>query len=814
MEKYKFAEIILPLALKGTFTYMVPENLVSSTLPGKRVSVQFGKRKIYTGIVHSLHNNEPSFEEVKSIITVLDDIPLINSTQLKFWDWLAGYYMCTPGEVLKAALPQGLKLESESRIICNENSVDKALLSDSERDLYEQLERDKAATIQKLGNISGVENIHLSLQKLIDKKAVFIEERLKDNYSPQKKLVYSLSKEFITSGKEPSLDQHLSRSPRQREIVEFLLRNEQQLISKEQLAKEFSVSAAESLVKKNILIKREELVLRMQGVDGGEDLNHGLSPVQAKALSSVKAQFEEKNVVLLHGVTSSGKTEIYTELIRETLDRGKQVLYLLPEIALTTQIIERLRRVFGEKAGVYHSRFNDSERVDIYRRLAGGRQTEYGLILGVRSAVFLPFRDPGLIIVDEEHENTFKQQDPAPRYHARDAAIILASFYNAKVLLGTATPSIESSFNARSGKFGYVSISERFGGVMMPEIKVADLRKARLKKQMRSVFTPLLMDHISATLQKGKQVILFQNRRGYSTYLECGDCGFIPRCEKCDVSLTFHRYSNRLICHYCGHSQKLPQACPDCGSTRLAMRGFGTERIEDEVDSLFPGTKIARLDQDSTRSRKAYERILGEFSDGKTQILVGTQMLSKGLDFDNVELVGILNADQMMNYPDFRAYERSFQLMSQVSGRAGRKKERGIVVIQASDPDHSLIQQVINYDYEGFYQGQYGERQVFNYPPFVRLIKVVVKSRDLNDGKIAAEILGTELKKVFGRRVLGPQAPVVGRIKLWHLQHLILKIEKEASFYKARKYLLQSMEKAQKNEVFKKVRINLDVDPM
>lgn len=811
-----YAEVILPLALRQTYTYSVPEGLRDKILPGMRVTVQFGKRKVYTGIIYSTHGERPLISNLKKISTVLDANPLVTAVQLRFWEWMAEYYMCTLGEVFKAALPHGLKLESESRIICNSSYVDKTLLDGEETLLYEYLEKENGLPVHKLESGLKIGNLHKSLQDLIEKKAVFIEERLKDNYTPLKETYLRLSGKARNMGEKIMENEMFSRSPKKKELLDYFMEPDSgnhDEVNIKSIREKFSQGVINSLVKKGFLEKSEKDALRAQDYSGNLRKPYQLNTFQEEARAEIDRTFESKDVILLHGVTSSGKTEIYIEIIQEIIDRGKQVLYLLPEIAITSQIVERLQKVFGDKIGVYHSKFNDSERVDVYRRQLKGKDDEYKLILGVRSAIFLPFRDLGLIIVDEEHENTYKQYDPAPRYHARDSAIMMASLFKAKVVLGTATPSIESYMNVKTGKYGYSELSQRFGGVLLPEIRIADLRKARLKNEMRSVFTPLLFLQMQEKLTAGRQVILFQNRRGYSSYFQCEDCGDIPKCNKCDVSLTYHKFENRLVCHYCGYSRKIPGHCDHCNSTRITTRGFGTELVEDEIELLFPGNRIARLDLDTTRSRRSYDRILGAFSAGKTDILVGTQMLSKGLDFDRVELVGILNADQMLNYPDFRAFERSFQLMSQVSGRAGRKKERGMVVIQASEPDHPIIKYVMNNDFNSFYREQSEERQVFKYPPFVRMIRITTKSKDFKTGEVAARILGDKLRESFGNRVLGPQVPVVSRIKTLYIQHILLKIERTSSFKKARDLLRSALDQTRSREEFGNVRINVDVDP-
>ncbi len=812
---FTYAEIILPLALRQTYTYRVPDGMGNDMLPGKRVIVQFGKRKMYTGIIYSLHNDKPSLPDIKEITSVLDDHPLVNEIQLRFWEWMSDYYMCTLGEVFKAALPQGLKLESESRIHSNLAYEDIDSLSREEKFLLGFLGREGGSTIKQIHTASNIPGVHNHLQSLIHKKAVFVEEYLKERYVPVKKVFLSLSPRAIELKEKQEFENYFKRSPRQRELMEYLFQEEAKSeIPQEMVLEIFNRGIIDTLVKKDLIIKKERDILRTQSSESERRKAFQLNVYQQEAFTKIEQEFMRKDVVLLHGVTSSGKTEIYIDLIQKTISEGRQVLYLLPEIALTSQIVERLRKVFGNNAGVFHSKFSDSDRVDVYRRQQeGGEEGEYKLILGVRSAVFLPFRDLGLIIVDEEHENTFKQYDPAPRYHARDASIVLAGFHLAKVVLGTATPSIESYMNAKRGKYGYVELKERYGGVLLPEIHIADLRKARLKKQMRSVFTPVLVKQMEEVLKNGKQIILFQNRRGYSSYFECELCGDIPRCRSCDVSLTYHKFEHRLVCHYCGYSENIPGHCKSCNSTRITSRGFGTELVEDEIEILFPGTRIARLDLDTTRSRKSYEKILGAFGAGETDILVGTQMLSKGLDFDNVALVGILNADQMLNYPDFRAFERSFQLMSQVSGRAGRKKDRGLVIIQATDPSHPIIRYVIENNYPAFIKDQLEERQAFNYPPFARMIRIVIKSKEFKEGERAAGILGEKLRKTFGPRVLGPQVPVVGRIKNQYLQHILLKVERKSSFKKARDLLREKLDELSVLDELRKVRVNVDVDP-
>ena len=709
-------------------------------------------------------------------------------------------------------------MESESRLLVNE-SYDPDDLSESGQQLiYDVISENNSLSLDDLQRITGRKSIYPELKKMLGKGAVFLEEKLKEKYQPRKELFISLNPVILKDEQLNDILDRLEKAPRQKEALMEILRQsggEENLpavvrLSFTKIASLFGSGTINTLVKKGYIDKKEIETDRMLSYTGKMRDPWPLDENQQTAITEIREQFKNKNVILLHGVTSSGKTEIYIHLIEEALNQGKQVLYLLPEIALTSQIISRLKEVFGDKTGIYHSRFSDSERVEVFMKL---RRGEYQIILGVRSAVFLPFTNPGLIIIDEEHENTYKQFDPAPRYHARDAAIMLASLYHSKVLLGTATPSVESYTNAVNGKYGLVKLEKRFGNILLPEVLIADVRMARRKREMRSVFTPLLLKEIEKTLDAGKQVILFQNRRGYSSFVECDTCGWIPRCNRCDVSLTYHKFDNRLHCHYCGYSIRIPELCGECGSSRILTRGFGTELVEDEIALIFPGVRVSRLDLDSSRSRRGYEKILEDFADAKLDILVGTQMLSKGLDFEKVATVGILNADQMLNFPDFRAFERSFQLMAQVSGRAGRKNQRGKVIIQTSDPSHPVIRFIINNDFAGLYRDQVYERQAFGYPPFVRMIKFVLRGRDASGVNQAAEELAQKLRKVFGKRVLGPQAPLVSRVKNQFLQQIVLKIEKKASFNRARMLIKEVITETENEEVFKKVRINIDVDP-
>ncbi len=808
------AEIILPLALQQSYSYRIPASMEPDIKTGQRVIVQFGERKFYTGIVYRIHADCPEHIELKPISEILDSDETVTEQQLKLWDWMSDYYMCSLGEIFKAGLPAGLKLESEARITLNENLKGPPELTPQQELLIRYLQKNQGVGIDQLARAAG--QSRREVKDLLDKGILFIEERIRDT-TPKRteEIIYPGS---ALKGDAEEMLRSLGRAYRQKELLRYILgrfRDENNsMFPRNELPSGFTAAHLRELEKKEFVriekIASSSVLLREES--GRKPFP--LSPVQQKAWDSINEGLQERKVVLLEGVTSSGKTEIYIHLIDKLISEGKQVLYLLPEIALTSQIVNRLREVFGKRVGVYHSRFSDPERVEVYRNLLEDGENRYDLILGVRSSVFLPFRRLGLIIVDEEHENSFKQHDPAPRYNARDTAVILGRIHKAGVLMGTATPSVESWFNARNGKYTLVQIHERYGGVQLPEIRIADVRMARLKRQMRSVFTPVLYNAIHDNLQVGKQIILFQNRRGYSSFLECEQCGWIPYCRNCDVALTYHKFTATLSCHYCGHAERPPGKCHECGHTGILTRGFGTELIEDEMSLLFPGVKIERLDLDSARSRKAYERILGNFESGETDILVGTQMLSKGLDFERVGLVGILNADQMLNFPDFRAFERSFQLMSQVSGRAGRKKDRGLVIIQSTHPEHPVLNYVIRNDLKGFYQEQSYERQTYHYPPYARMIRLQMKAAKREQCAEAAALIASELRKIFGKRVLGPHPPIVARVKNRYIEQILLKVERKASFARARRLLAQCLESLHNHQSLKNVRINIDVDPL
>jgi primosomal protein N' (replication factor Y) len=812
----------LPLALANTYTYRISEEMAAVVKIGMRIIVPLGKKKYYTGLVYELHNREPEHVEVKEAISLLDKEPVVKTNQLKFWKWIAAYYQCTLGEVFKAALPSGLKLESETVISLVDDFVAESPLKPKEQQFLDLLSSCEQMKINELEKEMKIKNVLPLVKKMMDIGAVEIREEIKQRYKPKTETYVKLTDLYADSEKLKSLFDSLSRAKKQQDLLMFYLsyshffqKRERKEVAKNELLEKSGLSAQvlNTLLEKGIMevyLKEKDRLDFTPLTD--LQTSRSLSEEQQKAYTEIISCYKEKQTVLLHGVTSSGKTEIYIHLIEEVLKQGKQVLFLLPEIALTTQITTRLKKVFGNKLGIYHSRFPDAERVEIWNNLLLNKG--YQIILGVRSSIFLPFRNLGLIIVDEEHENTYKQFDPAPRYHARNAAIILASFHAAKVLLGSATPSIESYYNANNGKYGLVRLFNRYEGIQLPEIVVSDIKEARRKKEMKQDFSPLLYKEIKDALERKEQIILFQNRRGFAPYVECKSCAAVPKCVNCDVSLTYHKRNNQLVCHYCGYTIPLPEECPACGNPTLESHGLGTEKVEDEIAELFPEALVGRLDMDTARSRKNYEKIIFDFEKGKIDILIGTQMVSKGLDFERVRVVGVLNADSLLNYPDFRSFERAFQLMAQVAGRAGRRNNRGRVVLQTADITHPVIKQVVQHDYEGMYQAQLEERKLFKYPPFYRLIYVYIKGRDFYMVEKGAEKLAENLRLVFADRVYGPDKPVITRIQNLHIKKIMLKIELEASPEKAKELLRKMINHTLAGGLFKSVFIQVDVDPM
>ncbi|WP_315314848.1 primosomal protein N' [Prevotella pallens] len=773
----RYVEVILPLPLEGTFTYVVPDALLDKVVPCVRLLVPFGKTKTYIGICdtypsdHPNNNNDNDGIEYKAILAILDDGPVLLPQQLQLWHWIANYYMSPIGDVYKVALPSGLKGEDSYKPHTEE---------------YVCLGK----------QFRGEQELHIALNGLA-------------RATKQQKVLMS----YLELSGIANVPELVSTDVTQTDNKQH---NQLRAVSKDELRNTTHCSLAiiNSLIEKGILQTYRKEVSRLN--NGYDKLQpnaiHALNDAQTIAYDKILLQMMAHNVTLLHGVTSSGKTEIYIHLIFKALQEHKQVLYLLPEIALTVQITNRLRCVFGNKLGIYHSRYNDEERVEIWQKQLSNEP--YEVILGARSAVFLPFQRLGLVIIDEEHENSFKQQDPAPRYHARSVAIVLAQMYGAKTLLGTATPSIESYRNAQLGKYGLVTLSQRYKDIQLPTIEVVDIKDLRRRKLMSGPFSPRLIAAVRNALQRGEQAILFQNRRGFAPMIECRTCGWVPHCPNCDVSLTYHKSMNVLTCHYCGYTERVPEQCPNCESKDIKGRGYGTEKIEDEIMEVFPDARIARMDLDTTRTKNAYERLINDFSAGKTNLLIGTQMVSKGLDFDHVSVVGILDADNMLNYPDFRAYEHAFTMMAQVSGRAGRKGKQGLVILQTKNPELPVIQQVVNNSYTAFYKSQLEERTAFHYPPFFHLIYIYIKHRNNDIVESASMELGSRIREIFGNRVLGPDKPTVARVKTLHIRKIMLKLENGIDYKLAKQYLRSIRDTMMKEKRYGALTIYFDVDPL
>lgn len=816
-----FADVIVPQALPVPLTYRIPKDLNEIVKVGQRVVVPLGKSKLLTGIIRHLHQTAPARYEAKYIESILDEVPLIHDLQLKLWDWMSNYYCCTLGEVMNAALPAGLKLSSETKFMLagDYEGID---LSVNEEIIVRVMKTRGQMTIADISDVLEIKNVQPYLKSLIDRGLVKSEEELREKHKPRTIEVLKLGPiadnetklQFVFS------DLEKRRAQKQSDALLIFLRMsdwdkgkvtevERLKLQKEKVAS----STVSAMIEKGIF----ELSIKEPGRIPAHLLAmqaaKELSTAQREAFLGVKSMWQTKDICLLHGVTSSGKTEIYTSLIEEKLQEGKQVLFLLPEIALTTQIIQRLRKFFGKRIGVYHSGYSDFERTEVWKKVLSDEPGECDIILGARSAVFLPFKRLGLVIVDEEHEQSFKQYDPSPRYHARDTALWLAKQYSAKVLLGSATPSVESYWNASGGRFGLVTLTERFGGLELPEIVLCDIRKELKAKSMKSNFTSQLVDEMRSVIEAGEQIILFQNRRGYSPLWECQSCGWVPMCSRCDVSLTYHKQINQLKCHYCGYNTPPVPACHACGSMDMKMLGFGTEKIEEDMSELFPDVKIQRMDLDTTRSKSGYQRIISDFEAGITTVLVGTQMVTKGLDFDNVALVGILNADKMMNYPDFRSMERSFQIMMQVAGRAGRKHKRGRVLIQTYSPDHWLLEMIIRGDYNSFYEKEIRERHQFSYPPFQRLMKITLKHKEDDVAQRAANEILKLIKPQMGEKLLGPERPYIPRINNYYLQQFMVRLDKKPESALVKYDIIKRIREKLNEPAFKQVRLSIDVDP-
>lgn len=825
-----FADVLLPLPVPGAFTYRVPYALNDQVKTGIRVVVQFGPRKIYTALVLRLHEVPPQDYVPKYILSLLDELPVVNELQLKFWNWLAGYYLCYPGEVMNAALPSALKLASETRIALHPDPPEGSMdgIGEREQMLMEALRHRKVIEISEVARILDLQKCIPVIRNLIDRELVVSGEELNDPYRPVKEEFIALRDDYSFNEEllKPVFDQLEIKGRKQMELLMAFLRlsrfddGERRLVTRRELFRSIgnAQSSLNSLVKKGILKTETRVVSRLDTFENEAIMPPGeLTGPQSEALKGVMEGFAAHQAVLLHGVTSAGKTEIYIRLIANEVARGKQVLFLLPEIALTTQIIRRLKRVFGKRVGVYHSRFNMHEKVDIYKAVLGYEENEGAvrcdILLGARSALFLPFSNLGLIVVDEEHDPSFKQNDPAPRYNARDAAIYLGKLHGAKVLLGSATPSVESYYNAGRGKYGLVTLQTRYAGMEMPDVTLVDIREAARQSAMKSHFSNILLEKLKEALENQEQAILFQNRRGFSLRLECDHCHWMPMCRNCDVTLVYHKKLNQLRCHYCGFVAHIPEKCPGCGSLQVRMKGFGTEKVEEELSLLLPGARIARMDLDTTRTRHALHQIISDFEQRNIDILVGTQMVTKGLDFDHVSLVSILNADNMLSYPDFRAAERSYQLMAQVSGRSGRKNKRGMVIIQTRQPAHPIIKQVTENDYESMFAQQLAERRKFGYPPLTRLVLIRLRHRDPDMLNKGAARLASDLRKEFGSAVLGPEYPLVSRIMNFYIKNIMFKIGNGQELSTSKSKMMEIIEDFQKDTVFRGLRVIIDVDP-
>ncbi|MDT7830307.1 primosomal protein N' [Pricia sp. S334] len=813
-----FINVVLPVPLEKLFTYRVSKSEAAFLRPGMRVGVPFGKSKIYTALVHEVHSRPPEVYEAKEIHRILDEHPIVNDVQLRHWQWIADYYMCSLGEVFRAAVPGAFLLESETLILRNQQmTVDETDLEDDEFLVYEALQHQSTLKVHEVSSIVDRKNILPVLNRLLEKNVILLKEEMYEQYRPKLVRYVKLGAEYLSEERLEILLENLSRAPKQSQVVLSLF--QLQAVNKKPIkiselveTSGGSKAVIKALVDKEIL---EEYFIRTDRVNyEGEEENYALKALNAyqeEALADITKGFGDNKTVLLHGVTSSGKTEVYVKLIEDCIRSGKQALYLLPEIALTTQLIARLQDYFGEKVSIYHSKYNIQERVEVWNNVLA-KKPKAQIVIGARSALFLPYSELGLIVVDEEHEGSFKQFDPAPRYHARDAAIVLANLHSSNILLGSATPSIESYHNARTGKYAYAEIRRRFGNVLMPEIELVDLKEHARKKRMKGHFSERLLEEIKESLEGGEQIILFQNRRGYAPIVECTTCGHSPQCPNCDVSLTFHKYKKQLRCHYCGYHMALQESCQACGSPTLDTKGFGTEQVEKELETLLPEAKTWRMDLDTTRGKHGYEKIITAFEQQEMDILVGTQMLTKGLDFRNVGLVGIMNADSLLNFPDYRAHERCFQLLTQVAGRAGRTQKRGKVIIQSYNPYHRILTQVSNNDYEGMFKEQLYEREQFKYPPEIRIVRITFKHKEYNRLNEAAEWFAKALRGALGSNVLGPEYPPVARIRNQYLKNVMVKIPQNASLTKTKEITRRIEKSFNAISQYRSVRVIYNVD--
>ncbi len=810
-----FAQVVLPLSLPKLYTYAIPDYLEDKVVIGGRVEVQFGKQKLYAALVHSVHTSPPTEYIPKSILSVIDEAPIVTNSQLKFWEWMSMYYMCTQGDVMQAALPASFKLDSETYFVKNDTiEFDILSLPDEEYLIVEALQLQEEISWKDVSQILQKKSTARPIRSLLEKKIIYVKETLHEKYTPKREVFVQLDALYAEdSSLLENIFGQLKKYPKQEDVLLAYLdmSRGKKPVRRADLIKRIGggTSSLETLVKKKILILSEREVDRVSKNEVADLTDIALSSDQQAALEQISVLFNTLDTVLLHGITSSGKTLLYIDLIQEQLAQGKQVLYLLPEIALTTQLIQRLEKVLGNIT-VYHSKFNNAERIEIWNTVLSG---EAKVIIGARSSVFLPFQHLGLVIVDEEHDTSYKQFDPAPRYQCRDAAIYLAKQFEAKVLLGSATPSIETYSNASSGKYGLVKLNNRYGDIQLPEIQFVSLTQANKKKEIVSGITFLLRNQIQEVLDQKRQVILFQNRRGYAPYIACGDCNWIPMCKHCDVSLTYHKYTHDLRCHYCGYIQSMVSVCGACGSHAMQQKGLGTERIEEDLKVIFPSAKIGRMDYDTVRTKKGHEKIIEAFEEGVFDILVGTQMVTKGLDFSNVSLVGVLNADALLYYPDFRAFERAYQLLTQVSGRAGRRAIRGKVVIQIGDVHHSIADALLLNDFDAFYQQQMEERNQFHYPPFTRLIKLTLKHKEIKTTIEAANRVASFLEAKYNGFVVGPSAPVIQKINNYYLREVLVKIPKSyKELSRVKEVIRQSIDGLYQFQTFKQLRVMVDVD--
>lgn len=818
-----FAEVILPLPLPTTYTYRIPLEWNEMVKKGQRVVVQLGNKKIYSGIVYSIHNNPPKVSSVKYILSILDQEPIINDLSFDFWLWISNYYMCYIGDVMTAALPSALRLRSETKIIIHPNfDGDITTLSEQESIIFEVVSKKESISIEEAILAINDKKIVPLINTMIKKNIIITEEELNSKYRPKIEEYIYLSTDYHDEAKLKELFNHLESKKtllKQYEAILIFLsiaKQKENEIKKIELSKQpnISASAIKTLIREKIFIVEKKIKSRLVVRNSNLSVkNLTLNNQQLIAYNKIVEQWDQKPVSLIHGVTGSGKTELYIKIIYDVINKGKQVLFLLPEIALTSHLIIRLEKYFGNRIGVFNSRFSNDERIEIWNKVRSPiKENRYDIILGSRSSIFLPFVDLGLVIVDEEHNSSYKQYEPNPRYNARDSAIVLAHFHKAKTILGSATPSLESYFNVTEKKYQLLELTKRYSGTLLPKILIADIKQAIKNKEMHSHFSKLLIDSIGEALRNKEQIILFQNRRGFAKHLQCEACGWVPSCQHCDVSLTYHKQSELLKCHYCGFSINITQQCPDCGSHKVKMVGFGTEKIEEDLNIFFPNASIARMDLDTTRAKSSYVTLINDFQDRKINILVGTQMITKGLDFDNVSVVGILNADSLINFPDFRSYERAFQQMVQVSGRAGRKLKQGKVIIQTFNSNHQVLKDVIDNNYMSMYDGQILDRKVFKYPPYYRLIKISLSHRDKDIVDVSSDEFSVKIREIFGGRILGPEYPLIPRIRNYYSKEFWLKVEKEASITKAKEEIKILIEKFQSSH--KQLRIAIDVDPI